>query len=121
MEPKISAGFGVISMKMLKTCINGLSVLLTSIINKSFPQAQGIFPSKLKAAKVYPKFKKGDPTREGIYRSISLLPAVSKVIEKIVLTRLTNHHTKSELLPKEQHDGFIANRLTTTAVIGIDL
>ena len=43
---------------------------------------KGIFPTKLKIAKVKPLFKKDDNSLFENYRPISLLPAISKVFEK---------------------------------------
>ena len=48
----------------------------------------GIFPSKLKLAKVVPVFKKGPTDLLTNYRSISLLPSLSKVFERIICNRL---------------------------------
>ena len=42
----------------------------------------GIFPDKLKIAKVVPIFKSGDCALTNNYRLISLLPVISKVIKK---------------------------------------
>ena len=41
----------------------------------------GIFPDKLKLATVIPFLKKGNPSLLNNYRSISLLPVISKVID----------------------------------------
>ena len=51
----------------------------------------GTFPDKLKIAKVIPIFKKGDPSLFENYRIISLLPAISKVLEKIIALQLSSY------------------------------
>ena len=50
----------------------------------------GIFPDMLKLAKVIPLYKKGDPTITDNYRPISLLPTLSKVLEKNVSNQLSH-------------------------------
>ena len=52
------------------------------IINQSL--LTGIFPEKLKIAKVSPFFKKDDITIMDNYRPVSLLTATSKVFEKLL-------------------------------------
>ena len=53
---------------------------LCVIINQSL--VTGIFPDRLKIAKVIPLFKKGDDHMFNNYRPISLLSSISKVVEK---------------------------------------
>ncbi|XP_046679635.1 uncharacterized protein LOC124366990 [Homalodisca vitripennis] len=77
---------------------------------------QGIFPTVLKTAKIYPKYKKGPRSEPGSCRPISLIPTFSKIIEKIVLTRLLNHLEQHNLLTNKQH-GFLRGRSTTTALV----
>ncbi|KAG8305772.1 hypothetical protein J6590_108804 [Homalodisca vitripennis] len=86
------------------------------IINKSFNS--GIFPSALKIAKVYPKYKQGPTTQTANYRPISLIPTFSKLIEKLVLSRLIHHLSINQLLTPEQH-GFLPGKSTITALIGL--
>ena len=42
------------------------------------------FPQNLKLADITPVFKKKDPTQAENYRPVSVLPAVSKVFERII-------------------------------------
>ena len=50
-----------------------------------------IFPERLKLAKVIPVFKKGDSKLITNYRPISLLPVISKVLEKIIANQLSKY------------------------------
>ncbi len=47
-----------------------------------------IFPDKLKIAKIILIFKKDDETQFANYRSISHLPTISKIFEKIIFKQL---------------------------------
>ena len=55
----------------------------------------GIFPDKLKIAKVLPLFKKGNIHLFDNYRPISLLPSISKVFEKIVYKQVYDYFLTS--------------------------
>ena len=57
-----------------------LSSSITLIINQSLNT--GIFPERLKIAKVIPIYKKDDAKMLDNYRPISILPAISKILEK---------------------------------------
>ena len=48
----------------------------------------GIFPEKMKIAKVIPLFKNGDLENITNYRPISVLPCFSKVLECIMYNQL---------------------------------
>ncbi len=48
----------------------------------------GIFPDKLKIAKVIPIHKNEDEILFTNYRAISLLPANSKIFEKVIFKQL---------------------------------
>ena len=56
------------------------------LINESLKS--GVFPSKLKVAKVVPLFKSGDNKSFSNYRPISLLSVFSKIYEKVVNNQL---------------------------------
>ena len=74
---------------------------LTIIVNQSL--CTGIFPDKLKIAKVIPLYKKQDEKVIGNYRPISLLSSVSKVFEKIVFDQLYDYFTTNGLLFNSQY------------------
>ena len=63
----------------------------------------GVFPDKLKLAKVIPVYKEGDSTITDNYRPISLLPTLSKVLEKIVFNQLFTYFSDKELFYSSQY------------------
>ena len=77
--------------------------------NQSF--TVGIIPSKLKIAKIIPIHKKGDLNDINNYRPISLLPAFSKLLEKIVCKQLISFLTTENLLYRHQY-GFRSKHAT---------
>ena len=85
------------------------------IINQTL--TTGIFPEKLKVAKVVPLFKNGDKTILSNYRPILLLPAMSKIFEKkIVYNQLYQYFDSNNLFYKSQY-GFRKNHSTELAAL----
>lgn len=74
-----------ISPLPIKNSISCLIEPLTYIFNQML--ATGVFPDRLKIARVTVVFKGGNKTEFGNYRPISVLPIFSKVAEKIIYTR----------------------------------
>ena len=72
------------------------------------------FPSKLKLAKVITFFKKGDRTSIENYRPISLLPCISKVLEKTIYIQFYDYSQYINLLYKSQY-GFRKHHSTEFA------
>ena len=97
---------------IIKKINDSLTPILCYLFNKCFED--GIFPGKLKIAKVSPVYKKGDKTLPQNYRPISLLSTFSKLLEKLIKQRLLNFLNKCRIITKQQH-GFISNKSTTTA------
>ena len=79
---KNSSGNAGISARFLKSILETVVLPLTHVINQSL--CTGIFPGRLKIARVVPLFKKGDQHILDNYRPISLLSVVSKVFKKVV-------------------------------------
>ena len=73
---------------LLKLLSPYISSALVILINESF--TTGIFPDKLKVAKVIALHKKGASDNPSNYRPISLLSIFSKIFERIMYKRRRN-------------------------------
>ena len=62
----------------------------------------GYFPQIFKTAKVIPVLKSGNKQVVNNYRSISLLPCLSKVLEKLMNTRFRKFFDKQHILYNHQ-------------------
>ena len=62
----------------------------------------GIFPELFKIAIVKPIYKAGDKTQLNNYRPISILPYISKILEKVIYRRLMTHLETNEILSPNQ-------------------
>ena len=112
LDNKKSCGIDGISNIIMKSIINILIKLITIIINQMLET--GVFPDKLKVAKVIPLFKKGDPTLLTNYKPISLLPSLSKIFEKVIYQQLYAYFENSNLFFKGQY-GFRKGHSTEMA------
>ena len=81
-------GIDDITPDLLRLCAKGIAESLSALFNKSF--ASSTFPTQWKMALVVPIFKKGDKCNPSNYRPISLLPVLSKVLERVVHEKLSN-------------------------------
>ena len=77
-----AAGIDKLSGWFLRDAAEILSRIICEIWNLSI--SRGVFPDACKIAKLKPIYKKGKKTDPSNYRPISLLPVISKVIERIV-------------------------------------
>ena len=116
MHPKSSSGKDGISTILLKTIKHEICKPVTTILNQSL--STGIFPDKLKVAKVKLLFKKGDNTNFDNYRPISILPAISKVFERVIFDQLHEYFHTRELYYSSQY-GFREKHSTKLATLEI--
>lgn len=63
---------------------------------------EGTFPDQLKVGKITPVLKKGDAEVVTHYRPICILPCLSKIVEKLIVTRLMKYFNKFNLLSPHQ-------------------
>ena len=105
-----------ISSDLLKLMGNTISKSITLIINQSLKT--GIFPDKLKIAKVIPIFKKDSKKLIKDYRPISVLPVIFKIFEMAIHEQLRNYFTTNILFCTQQY-GFMKNASTELASLEI--
>jgi len=113
-KSKNSSGHDKLTTKLIKYIINDIKDPLTVIFNQCI--ANGVFPNSLKVAKVTPIFKKGDTQLLGNYRPIALLPAISKIFEKLMYGQIMQYFLSNNLLHTAQY-GFRKNHSTEFACI----
>lgn len=113
MKAKKAIGLYKISARVLRDAVCIIETLLTYIINSSLKF--GKFPSHWKCAKVTALFKQGDRATMDNYRPISVLPTVSKVIERAAHMQLCAFLESHHLLVMKQFD-FRRGRSTPLAL-----
>ena len=111
-----AVGVDGISIKMLKACLPYCLDPLVNIINYSLHTA--CVPDMWKLALITPIPKVNEPTDFTELRPISILPAASKVLEKIVKHQTLQYLQNKFVIPKFQ-SGFRANHSCTTALLRI--
>ena len=101
LNPSKAAGFINLSFKFLKDDADILARPISQLYNLSIKLNS--FPRSCKIAKVKPLFKKGSKTDPQNYRPISLLPILSKIIERIIYDQTQELLSKSKILYRFQH------------------
>ena len=108
-----ASGLDSISARLLRDSSDVIAPPLTYLINMSF--RTGVFPDMWECAKVMALFKKGDKHDRDNYRPISILPTVSKVIDRFVHLQLYGRLTQNKILFDNQF-GFRQRRSTASAL-----
>ncbi|PIK60466.1 putative RNA-directed DNA polymerase from mobile element jockey-like [Apostichopus japonicus] len=113
LKPKKAAGYDDFKPDIVKQVLPFIVTPLTHICNISF--TTGVFPDKLKIAKVLPIFKKGESNIYENYRPISILSCFSKILERLMSNRIINFLDANDILCKEQY-GFRPGHSTELAL-----
>ncbi|XP_053398328.1 uncharacterized protein LOC128556711 [Mercenaria mercenaria] len=111
-----STGLDGIGPKFLKISAQIISKPLEKIFNLSI--SKGIFPAIFKRAKVTPMYKKGSKCDKTNYRPISILPILSKVLERHVSNTFKSFLENNSLLHPNQ-SGFRTSYSCETALTTI--
>ena len=109
-----SPGCDEISFNVIKNCFSELNMPLKYLFDMSLES--GIFPDKLKIARVIPLYKAGDPANISNYRPISVLPCFSKMLEPIMYKLLYKYLTTEKILYPKQF-GFQRGHSTEHAIV----
>lgn len=88
------------SIKLYKCYGEQMCSVLADIFNESL--ITGVYPDQWKSAIVRPLAKLRHPATPSDFRPISLLPALSKVLERVVFAQVMNHCTQHNLLDPQQ-------------------
>ena len=103
-----------IHTNIAKLSVKEISKPLTHIFNLTF--STGIIPDNLNVAMITPIFKGNDAMNFENYRPISDLVCFSKLLERLMINRLSKFIDKNKILSKHQY-GFRKNRSTEHAII----
>ena len=111
-----ACGVDDISSFFIKISIEHTADILADIVNSSF--SNKYFPTRWKQAIVKPIPKVANPTQASDYRPISLLPAFSKIAEKIAAKQMSTFLKDHNLLDKLQ-SAYRAAHSTVTALLTV--
>ena len=91
---------------------------ITHIVNISISTEE--FPSLYKRAKVVPlhKGKDAPATQPKSYRPVSILPVISKIIERVIQTQITDYMNRAQLLHPNHH-AYRTFHSTTSAMLSM--
>ena len=89
-------GYDKVSMAVIKDALPCILPILTDIVKSSLQSS--IFPNEWKFAEIIPLIKDKEDNHKlaNNNRPVSLLPAASKICERIVLNQLTEYLTKKK-------------------------
>ena len=100
----------------IKSAMDYLALPITHIVNSSITSR--VYIMKWKQAKIIPILKSSEHSHmdPASYRPISLLPVLSKIIERAVQMQMQNHFEEHKLLHPNSH-AYRKNSSTATAIM----
>lgn len=115
MKSTEALGLDDIPVSILKKGVEVLASPIAHLVNRSL--ASGTVPTGFKTGRVIPvhKGKGKDTAAPSSYRPVSILPALSKVLEAVVKEDLEAHLARVDALPNTQF-GFRPGRSSTAAI-----
>ena len=114
LNPTKSTGLDDIPARFIRDGAPILKIAITFIFNLSI--TSGTVPDDMKVARVKPLYKKNSSLEAGNYRPVSILSAVSNILEKSVYSQLVEFLDENKLLFEFQ-SGFRSKYSTDTCLI----
>jgi retron-type reverse transcriptase len=114
LDSRKATGIDEISVKACQAISEHIAAPLCNIYNTAIKEKH--FPLDLKSGKVIPLYKKGDSTNTDNYRPITVLPAISKLFERLMYNQLYEYFTLFSKLCEAQY-GYRKKRSTQSAII----
>lgn len=111
-----SQGSDGLNIKMLLLCCPYILPYITHIVN--FCLQNSVFPDSWKVGIIQPIPKCNNPEELKDLRPITILPTLSKVVERVVDQQLREHLSENKILPNVQ-SGFRAMHSCETALLHI--
>ena len=96
-----SPGHDGLPMFVIRDNIDLLDVMITLLCSQSM--VKGVVPRGMKLAKVVCIHKADDPREVSNYRPISVLPVISKILERLIYNRLMDHLVQCNHLTSRQY------------------
>lgn len=108
-----STGYDNVCTNIIKSVADVLSPVLSFIVNYCIND--GYFPEKLKTTIIMPLHKKDNIEQMSNYRPIAMIPIFSKIIEKVIYSRIYFFLEKYKVLSDQQF-GFRKNKNINIAI-----
>ena len=111
-----AVGADGIGLRMVRLCCPDILPYLCHIINVCLELS--VCPDEWKRGLIHPIPKGNNPTGVGDLRPITILPVMSKILERIVFEQLRVHLEAYNILPVNQ-SGFRSGHSCTTALLAV--
>ena len=105
-----------ICIRMVRMSFDAIGDVLLHLVNSSISLSD--VPQSWKHSLVHPIHKAGDPSNPSNFRPISIVPVISKIVERAIHQQLYDYLTQNHLLSSTQH-GFRPRHSTETALVSI--